>query len=97
MLFHPSHTYEHVITGSDIWLEVQEIMAALCKSGYDPSDLDLEEVATQAKVREIKNTAEYYNITIGQLRWSKPNWHGDVEVQIAVPTDADLVMLRLAL
>jgi hypothetical protein len=92
-----SQTYTHTITGSDIWLEAEEITRALAVGGYDTTSLDLENLAIQVKVREVRDTTEYFNITVEQLHWAEPNHYGDVEMQITVPTDADLVMLRLAL
>jgi hypothetical protein len=92
-----SQTYTHVISGGDIWLEANEISRALMMGGYDPEGLDLENLAVQAKVREVRGTTEYLNINVEELVWAEPNYHGDVEMRITVPNDVDLVMLRLAL
>jgi hypothetical protein len=91
-----SQTFTHVISGEDIWLESLEIDRALCRGGYDTTDLDLNRVAVQAKVREVRGTTEYLNIKVEEMCWAEPNHYGDVEVLITVPTDKDLVMLRLA-
>jgi hypothetical protein len=90
-------TYTHVISGGDIWLEANEISRSLALGGYDGLDLDFEGLAVQAKVREVRRTAEYLNINVEGLQWAVPNYHGEVEMRITVPTDTDLVMLRLAL
>ena len=90
-------TYKHVISGSDIWLEAHEISRALAIGGYDGLDLDFEGLAVQAKIREVHRTTEYFNVNVEELQWAGPNYHGDVEVRITVPTEKDLVMLRLAL
>jgi hypothetical protein len=97
MFLTTEQTYIHVISGSDIWLEANEIARALELGGYDGLDLDFERLAVQAKVREVRRTTEYLNVNVEELQWAEPNYHGDVEVRITVPTDADLVMLRLAL
>jgi hypothetical protein len=89
-------TYKHVISASDIWLEANEISRSLAIGGYDGLDLDFEGLAVQAKVREVRRTTEYFNVNVEELQWAGPNYHGDVEVRITVPTEKDLVMLRLA-
>jgi hypothetical protein len=97
MFLTTEQTYTHVISGSDIWLEAHEISRALAIGGYDALDLDFEGLAVQAKVREVRRTTEYLNVNVEELQWAEPNYHGDVEVRITVPTNTDLVMLRLAL
>ena len=97
MFLTTEQTYTHVISGSDIWLEANEISRALTLGGYDGFDLDFEGLAVQAKVRKVRRTTEYLNVNVDELKWLGPNYHGDVEVRITVPTHKDLVMLRLAL
>jgi hypothetical protein len=56
---------------------------------------DFEGLAVPAKVREVRRTTEYLNVNVEELQWAEPNYHGDVEVRITVPTNKDIVMLRL--
>jgi hypothetical protein len=90
-------TFTYVISGREILIEEQRIMTALMKGGYDPTDLSFDWVAAQAKVREIQTKAEELNIEVDELSWEKPDYKGDVEVDLWVRTETDLMALKLAL
>jgi hypothetical protein len=91
------HTYTHVISAADIWLEAHQISAALTAGDYNTEDLDFEMLAVQAKVREVRETIRYHSVAVEELRWAEPDYHGDVEVQITVQAHRDLLMLHMAL
>lgn len=97
MLWNSDHVFTHVIASGDIWIEQQAITAALTRSGYDASGLDLEKVAAQAKVRDLEDTVKRHGIEVCGMDWREPNFDGDVEVRFACPTQNDLFGLRLIL
>lgn len=97
MLWNNNHTFKHIISSHDIWIEQQAITAALTRGGYDPNGLDLENVAAQARVRDLEDTVERHGIEVCGMSWREPNFDGDVEVIFSCPTEDGLFGLRLFL
>jgi hypothetical protein len=97
MLSITDYTYVHEVTGNDIWLEEYEIKEALCRGGYDTSDLHFEDAAIQAKVREVNIKVENLNIAVTGIHKTEPNHHGDFEIVLDVRSEADLAVLKLTL
>ncbi len=89
--------FTHVISAADIWLEAQEIKEALSRGGYGSSNLDLEDVAVQAKVCEIYDAADRLEIRLIEVNRMKPNFNGDVDVMLGFPTEGEMMAMRLSL
>jgi hypothetical protein len=48
-------------------------------------------------VRRIETKAKKMNITLEEVHRHKPDYKGNVEVELAAETEADLVVLKMAL
>jgi hypothetical protein len=97
MFLTADYSFTHVISAADIWLEAQEIKEALSRGGYGSSNLDLEDVAVQAKVREIYDAAGRLEIRLIEVNRMKPNFNGDVDVMLGFPTEGEMMAMRLSL
>jgi hypothetical protein len=91
------YSFTHVISAADIWLEAHEIKEALSRGGYVFSNLDLEDVAVQAKTREIYDAADRLEIRLIEVTRMKPNFNGDVDVMLGFPTKGEMMAMRLSL
>lgn len=96
----PAHTFasvSHVIPEADIWLEMKRLERVLVLGGEDTCELDLEGLAHQTLIRDLRKRLAEHGLTIIAMPWRGNGLTGDLEVECQFASETDAVFAKMAL
>lgn len=96
----PAHTFasvSHVIPEADVWLEMKRLERILAHGGEDTCELDLERLAHQTLIRDLRKRLVEHGLTIIAMPWRGSGLTGDLEVECQFANETDAVFAKMAL
>ncbi len=96
----PASTFasvSHVISEANVWVEAKRLDRILVLAGEDTSEVDLEGLAHQTLIRDLRKRLVEHGLTVIAMPWRANGLTGDLEVECQFASDTDAVFTKMAL